>query len=59
MKKQMRAAYDVRLLTQLLLLVVAVDVPAAAAVDVAIIERLCCKVRREGVPVPGEKTVYY
>lgn len=50
----MRAAYDVRLLTQLLLLVVAVDVPAAAAVDVAIIERLCCKVRREGVPVPGD-----
>lgn len=41
MKKQMRAAYDVRLLTQLLLLVVAVDVPAAAAVDVAISERLC------------------
>ena len=42
MKKQMRAAYDVRLLTQLLLLVVAVDVTAAAAVDVdvAIIERL-------------------
>lgn len=38
----MRAAYDVRLLTQLLLLVVAVDVTAAAAVDVdvAIIERL-------------------
>ena len=37
----MRAAYDVRMLTQLLFLLAGAVVAAAAAVDVAIIEILC------------------